>query len=109
MRLAVRISRQRFSSRPTPTIVKLKEVDAGQGRIWPKPRSWLMDPTGAQVQLPGMHTTEPTFGLPATWDRYVAQGRGRDQGLHTVSSMPQTVLATHLTELLKLNMSELLS
>ena len=26
-----------------------------------------MDPTGAQVNLPGLHTTEPTFGLPATW------------------------------------------
>ena len=26
-----------------------------------------MDPTGSQAKLPGLHTTEPTFGLPATW------------------------------------------
>ena len=27
----------------------------------------VMDPGGSQVGLPGIHTTEPTFGLPATW------------------------------------------
>ncbi len=27
----------------------------------------VMDPAGNQVTLPGIHTTEPTFGLPATW------------------------------------------
>src|SRR4029450_8120430 len=47
-------------------IIKLKEVDAGQGRIWPN-QHMVMDPAGGQVQLPGLHTTEPTFGLPATW------------------------------------------
>jgi flagellar biosynthesis component FlhA len=26
-----------------------------------------MDPMGGQVQLPGQHLMEPTFGLPATW------------------------------------------
>jgi len=30
------------------------------------PAHMVMDPTGAQVKLPGLHTTEPTFGLPAT-------------------------------------------
>src|SRR3954453_13742024 len=47
-------------------IIKLKEVDAGQGRVWPA-QHMVMDPAGAQVTLPGLHTTEPTFGLPATW------------------------------------------
>src|SRR3954469_8038862 len=47
-------------------IIKLKEVDAGQGRVWPN-QHMVMDPMGAQVNLPGLHTTEPTFGLPATW------------------------------------------
>jgi flagellar biosynthesis protein FlhA len=27
----------------------------------------VMDPMGNQINLPGVHTTEPTFGLPATW------------------------------------------
>ncbi len=47
-------------------IIKIKEVDAGSGRIWPG-QYMVMDPTGGQVTLPGVHTQEPTFGLPATW------------------------------------------
>src|SRR5207244_12139862 len=46
--------------------IKVKEVEAGTGRIWPG-QYMVMDPSGAQVKLPGIHTTEPTFGLPATW------------------------------------------
>ena len=87
-------------------IVKLKEVDAGQGRIWPN-QVMVMDPTGAQVQLPGMHTTEPTFGLPATWIDTSLKEEAAIKGYTVVDAA--TVLATHLTEVLKLNMSELLS
>src|SRR5690606_1018425 len=47
-------------------VIKIKEVDAGQGRIWPS-QYMVMDPAGGQVDVPGIHTTEPTFGLPATW------------------------------------------
>src|SRR4051812_22788505 len=47
-------------------VIKIKEVDSGTGKVWPG-QYMVMDPTGAQVKLPGLHTTEPTFGLPATW------------------------------------------
>ncbi|MBN8985448.1 MAG: flagellar biosynthesis protein FlhA, partial [Rhizobiales bacterium] len=47
-------------------IIKIKEVDAGSGRVWPN-QYMVMDPAGDQVAVPGIHTTEPTFGLPATW------------------------------------------
>jgi len=67
----------------------------------------VMDPTGAQVNLPGLHTTEPTFGLPATWVD-VAQKEEATLKRHTVVDAA-TVLSTHLTELLKANMAELLS
>src|SRR4051794_35219621 len=87
-------------------VVKLKEVDAGQGRIWPN-LIMVMDPTGAQVQLPGMHTTEPTFGLPATWIDASLKEEAAIKGYTVVDAA--TVLATHLTEVLKLNMAELLS
>ena len=46
-------------------VIKIKEVEGGTGRVWPG-QHMVMDPTGAQVKLPGLHTTEPTFGLPAT-------------------------------------------
>ena len=87
-------------------IIKLKEVDAGQGRIWPS-QHMVMDPSGAQVQLPGVHTTEPTFGLPATWVDATLKEEAAIKGYTVVDSA--TVLATHLTEVLKTNMSELLS
>ena len=87
-------------------IIKLKEVDAGQGRIWPN-QHMVMDPTGAQVQLPGLHTTEPTFGLPATWVDATLKEEAAIKGYTVVDAA--TVLATHLTEVLKTNMSELLS
>jgi flagellar biosynthesis protein FlhA len=87
-------------------IIKLKEVDAGQGRIWPN-QHMVMDPSGAQVQLPGLHTTEPTFGLPATWVDAALKEEATIKGYTVVDAA--TVLATHLTEVLKTNVSELLS
>jgi flagellar biosynthesis protein FlhA len=87
-------------------IIKLKEVDAGQGRIWPN-QHMVMDPAGGQVQLPGLHTTEPTFGLPATWVDATLKEEAAIKGYTVVDAA--TVLATHLTEVLKGNMAELLS
>src|SRR3954471_20394972 len=87
-------------------IIKLKEVDAGQGRVWPA-QHMVMDPAGAQVALPGLHTTEPTFGLPATWIDASLKEEAAMKGYTVVDAA--TVLATHLTETLKTNMSELLS
>src|ERR1041385_6722422 len=87
-------------------VIKIKEVDAGAGKIWPS-QYMVMDPTGAQVKLPGIHTTEPTFGLPATWVDVAQKEEASLKGYTVVDAA--TVLSTHLTELLKANMSELLS
>src|SRR5690242_17905737 len=87
-------------------IIKIKEVDAGQGRIWPN-QYMVMDPAGNQVSVPGIHTTEPTFGLPATWVDASLKEEAALKGYTVVDSA--TVLSTHLTELLKANMSDLLS
>ncbi len=87
-------------------IIKIKEVDAGQGRIWPA-NYMVMDPSGGQVQVPGIHTTEPTFGLPATWVDAALKEEASLKGYTVVDAA--TVLSTHLTELLKNNVSDLLS
>src|SRR3984893_6171207 len=50
----------------TSYVIKIKEVEAGNGKVW-HGQYMVMDPAGNQVTLPGVHTTEPTFGLPATW------------------------------------------
>jgi len=87
-------------------IIKIKEVDAGTGRIWPN-QFMAMDPGGGQVDVPGIHTTEPTFGLPATWVDASLKEEASLKGYTVVDSA--TVMSTHLTELLKNNMSDLLS
>ncbi len=87
-------------------VIKIKEVEAGTGRVW-HGQFMVMDPTGNQVTLPGTHTTEPTFGLPATWIDPALKEEASVKGLTVVDAA--TVLATHLTELIKANMAELLS
>jgi flagellar biosynthesis protein FlhA len=87
-------------------VIKIKEVDAGTGRIWPN-QYMVMDPAGGQVTLPGIHMSEPTFGLPATWVDPALKEEAAIKGYTVVDSA--TVLSTHLTELIKANVSEILS
>jgi flagellar biosynthesis protein FlhA len=87
-------------------VIKIKEVEAGTGKVW-HGQYMVMDPAGKQVTLPGIHTTEPTFGLPATWIDAALKEEASVRGYTVVDAA--TVLATHLTELIKANMSELLS
>jgi flagellar biosynthesis protein FlhA len=87
-------------------VIKIKEVEAGAGKVW-HGQYMVMDPAGNQVTLPGVHTTEPTFGLPATWIDAALKEEASVKGYTVVDAA--TVLATHLTELIKANMSELLS
>ena len=87
-------------------VIKIKEVESGTGKVW-YGQYMVMDPSGKQVTLPGTHTTEPTFGLPATWIDAALKEEASVKGYTVVDAA--TVLATHLTELIKANMSELLS
>jgi flagellar biosynthesis protein FlhA len=87
-------------------VIKIKEVDAGRGSLYPG-QFMVMDPMGGKVAIPGTQTTEPTFGLPATW----IEGRLREEAAirgYTVVD-PATVLSTHLSETLKANVAEILS
>ncbi|HEV2563279.1 MAG TPA: flagellar biosynthesis protein FlhA [Rhizomicrobium sp.] len=84
----------------------VKEVNSGHGDLYPG-SLLVMDPQGRPIDLPGTHTTEPAFGLPATWIPQTAREEASFRGLTIVD--PGTVLTTHLTEVLKSHMSELLS
>jgi flagellar biosynthesis protein FlhA len=87
-------------------VVHIKEVEAGRGDLRPN-MLLIMDPRGEDITLPGEKTREPTFGLPAMW----IDASGREEALfrgYTVVD-PPTVITTHLTEVIKDNMSELLS
>jgi flagellar biosynthesis protein FlhA len=86
--------------------ISVKEVDSGRGELFPG-SLLVMDPKGAPIDLPGTHTTEPAFGLPATWVSANLREEANFRGFTVVD--PGTVLTTHLTEVLKSHMSELLS
>ena len=91
---------------PNNYILRIKEIEAGNGELRPN-MLLVMDPRGEEISLPGEATVEPTFGLPAMWvgeqHREEAMFRG-----FTVVDAP-TVITTHLTEIVRDNMSELLS
>jgi flagellar biosynthesis protein FlhA len=85
--------------------IRLKEIEAGTGQVYPG-QFMAMDPSGAQVKLPGIHMLEPTFGLPATWIEAPLKEDAQLRGYTVVDA--STVVTTHLTEIIKANISELL-
>jgi flagellar biosynthesis protein FlhA len=86
--------------------IRVKEMEAGAGEV--RPGSLMaMDPGGRQVEIPGEHVREPAFGLPATWIDESLREEATFRGYTIVD--PATVLTTHLTEILKDNMPDLLS
>ncbi|QZN99281.1 flagellar biosynthesis protein FlhA [Chenggangzhangella methanolivorans] len=91
---------------PNGYVVKVKEVDSGTGNVYPA-QFMVMDPTGQQVTLPGVHTVEPTFGLPATWVDANLREEANIRGYTVVDAT--TVLSTHLSEIVKGNMPDLLT
>jgi flagellar biosynthesis protein FlhA len=91
---------------PNDYVVKIKEVEAGKGRIYAN-QLMVMDPMGKEITLPGYHTTEPTFGLPATWIEPALRDEAELKGYSIID--PSTVISTHLTEVLKANVADLLS
>jgi flagellar biosynthesis protein FlhA len=87
-------------------IVRIKEIESGRGDVRPG-MLMCMDPTGQAITLPGESTTEPTFGLPAMWIDEQYREEAHFKG-YTVVDAP-TVVTTHITEIVKDNMSDLLS
>jgi flagellar biosynthesis protein FlhA len=86
--------------------IRIKEMESGQGEVR-LGCLMAMDPRGGQVELPGEHMREPAFGLPATWIDDSLREEATFRGYTVVD--PATVLTTHLTEILKESMPDLLS
>jgi flagellar biosynthesis protein FlhA len=87
-------------------VLRIKEIEAGRGDVRPG-MLMVIDPSGQTITLPGESTTEPTFGLPAMWieERYREEALFRGYTVVDAS----TVVTTHLTEIVKDNMADLLS
>ena len=87
-------------------VVRVREIEAGRGDLRPG-MLLAMDPRGERITLPGEETTEPTFGLPAMWIEASHREEASFRGYTVVD--PATVITTHLTEVIKENMADLLS
>ena len=86
--------------------VRIKEIEAGRGELRPT-MLLAMDPKGGVPDLPGERTKEPAFGLPALWIDPSVKEEALFRGCTVVD--PPSVLTTHLTELVRDNVAELLS
>jgi flagellar biosynthesis protein FlhA len=87
-------------------VIRVKEIAAGRGEIRPN-NLLVMDPRGEAISLVGEQTREPTFGLPAMWVDEANREEALFKGYTVVD--PPTVMTTHLTEIIKDNMAEMLS
>jgi flagellar biosynthesis protein FlhA len=86
--------------------IRVKEIEAGGGELRPT-KLLAMDPAGGVPDLPGERTQEPAFGLPALWIDPSVREQATVRAITVVD--PASVLTTHLTEIVKQSMAELLS
>ncbi|WOK37770.1 flagellar biosynthesis protein FlhA [Sphingomonas sp. C3-2] len=102
---AVRIL-DNLALQPNEYVVYVKETETARGNIR-LDKLLLINPGGGPVGINGEETREPVFNLPALWiDRDLRDEAGL-RGLTVVDC--GTVIATHLTEIVKDNIADLLS
>ncbi|HVA88847.1 MAG TPA: flagellar biosynthesis protein FlhA [Chloroflexota bacterium] len=85
--------------------VLLRGAVIGKGEVFPT-QLLAMNAGIGDVDIPGTPTTEPTFGLPATWIPGDQREHAEILGYTVVD--PGSVVATHLTELIKQHAPEIL-
>ena len=91
---------------PDTYSVRIKEIEAATGMLRPT-MLLAMNPHGPPPAIPGEPTTEPAFGLPALWIEPTRRDEASVLGCTVVD--PASVLTTHLTEIVREMMPELLS
>ncbi len=98
--------RDNLQHAPNAYVVKLRGVEIARGTLQPG-QFLAMDPGTAEGDIPGIETQEPAFGLPARWITPAYRERAELLGYTVVDA--ESVLATHLTELVKRFAPDLLS
>ena len=86
-------------------VVLLRGVKTAKGMVMPD-RYMVMNPAGPMDDINGINTTEPAFGLPAKWVTEDEKEKAEIMGYTIVD--PATIIATHLTEVIKKSAAELL-
>ncbi len=90
---------------PSEYCFKIKGVEVGRGII--KMGSYLaINPGGIKEEIEGEATRDPAFGLPAVWIAEAEREKAERLGYTVVD--PPSIIATHLTEIIKAHAAEIL-
>ena len=97
--------RDNIQIKPNAYIIKLKGVEIAKGELM-LDHFLAMNSGTVFEEVPGIETTEPAFGLPALWIPDSEREQAELNGYTVVDAV--SVLATHLTEVIKSHASEIL-
>ncbi|MDO9165681.1 MAG: flagellar biosynthesis protein FlhA [Rhodoferax sp.] len=98
--------RDNLELKPSGYRITLRGVIAGEGEAFPG-MYLAINPGGITTPLIGTATTDPAFGLPAHWIDERQKEAAQMAGFTVVDS--ETVMATHLSHLMQVQASKLLS
>lgn len=86
--------------------ISIHGVESSKGEVNPN-GMMVITPKGGELDVPGELTREPTFGLPAKWVDSSQANVAEEKGYTVVD--PESVITTHLTEVIRENMPDLLT
>ncbi|HHW47821.1 MAG TPA: flagellar biosynthesis protein FlhA [Clostridiaceae bacterium] len=90
--------RDNIQLNPNEYIIKIKGVEVSKGELMPD-HYLAMNPGLVEEEIDGIKTVEPAFGLPAIWINETQRDKAEMYGYTVVD--PPSIIATHLTEILK--------
>ncbi|HTD32567.1 MAG TPA: flagellar biosynthesis protein FlhA [Candidatus Elarobacter sp.] len=97
--------RDNLQLKPSTYVVKIYGLEVTRAEVMVS-RLLAMNPGTATGGIDGIPTTEPAFGLPALWIAEGARGDAEMAGYTVID--PTSVIATHLTEIIKTHAPDLL-
>ena len=97
--------RDNIQIKPNSYIIKLKGIEIARGELM-LDHYLAMNSGTVFEEVPGIETTEPAFGLPALWISENEREQAELNGYTVVDAV--SVLATHLTEIIKQHAAEIL-
>ncbi len=98
--------RDNIQLNPNQYIIKIKGVQVSEGEIL-FDHYMAMNPGYVEEEITGIETFEPSFHLPAIWITEGQRERAESMGYTVVD--PPSIIATHLTEVIRSHISELLT
>ena len=98
--------RDNIQLNPNQYIIKIKGIQVSEGEIL-FDHYMAMNPGYVEEEISGIPTFEPSFNLPATWITESQRERAESLGYTVVD--PPSIIATHLTEVIRQHIAELLT